>query len=93
MSQRSTGSTSGVGAMDGGPIAAVGGIALILNVVGLYAFPGVASFVTEAAVDETASAVRQLLLDQGWQPYGSAGDVMSFKQGTSRNLAVPPTGL
>lgn len=42
MSQRTIGSTSGVGAIEGGPITAVAGIALLINVVGLYAFPGVA---------------------------------------------------
>src|SRR5262249_33627230 len=45
-----------------------------------YAFPGVASFITEASVEKTAGAVRKLFLDYGWQPYGSAGDVMTFKQ-------------
>jgi hypothetical protein len=58
-----------------------------------YAFPGVASFVTEAAVDDTADAVRKLLLDQGWQPYGSAGDVMTFKQNAvklSARVLAPP---
>ncbi len=45
-----------------------------------YAFPGVASFETTAPVDETAAAVKKLLLDQGWQVYGAAGDVMSFKK-------------
>jgi hypothetical protein len=58
-----------------------------------YAFPGVASFVTEAVVDETANAVRKLLLEQGWQPYGSAGDVMTFKQNAvelSARVLAPP---
>ncbi|HMC11041.1 MAG TPA: hypothetical protein VKH44_07115, partial [Pirellulaceae bacterium] len=58
-----------------------------------YAFPAVASFETAAAVEETTDAVRKLLLDQGWQPYGSAGDVMSFKQNAvhldARVLAPP----
>jgi hypothetical protein len=45
-----------------------------------YAFPGVASFITDAGAEETAAAVKQLLLDQGWQPYGSAGDSMHLKQ-------------
>jgi len=42
MSQYSTGSARGVGAMDGGPLTAVAGIALLFNLVGLYAFTGVA---------------------------------------------------
>jgi hypothetical protein len=58
-----------------------------------YAFPGVASFVTSAGVDETAAAVRKLLLEQGWQPYGSAGDSMHLKQNAvelnARVLAPP----
>jgi len=58
-----------------------------------YAFPAVASFETAAAVEETTDAVRKLLLDQGWQPYGSAGDLMSFKQNAvhldARVLAPP----
>lgn len=58
-----------------------------------YAFPGVALFETAAGVDETATAVKQLLLDQGWQVYGSAGDVMTFKKNAvelnARVLAPP----
>lgn len=58
-----------------------------------YAFPGVASFETAASVEETAQAVKQLLLDQGWQVYGSAGDVMTFKKNAvelkARVLAPP----
>lgn len=58
-----------------------------------YAFPGVSSFETTASVDETAAAVKQLLLDQGWQVYGSAGDVMTFKKNAvelnARVLAPP----
>jgi hypothetical protein len=58
-----------------------------------YAFPAVASFETADGVSETASAVRKLLLDQGWQPYGSAGDVASYKQNAvqldARVLAPP----
>jgi len=58
-----------------------------------YAFPGVASFETTATVDETAAAVKKLLLDQGWHVYGSAGDVMTFKKNAvelnARVLAPP----
>jgi hypothetical protein len=46
----------------------------------LHAFPGVASFVTDAPVEEAAAGVKALLIADGWQPYGSAGDSMSFKQ-------------
>jgi hypothetical protein len=45
-----------------------------------YSFPAVTSFVTEARPAETAAAVRELLLAQGWQPYGTAGDTQQFKQ-------------
>jgi hypothetical protein len=58
-----------------------------------YAFPGIASFETTASVEETAAAVKLLLLDQGWQVYGSAGDVMTFKKNAvelnARVLAPP----
>jgi len=58
-----------------------------------YAFPGVASFVTETSVEEATTTVRKLLLDQGWQPYGSAGDSMHLKQNAvelnARVLAPP----
>jgi hypothetical protein len=42
MSHRTTGSASGLGAVEGGPLTAVAGLALLFNVVGLYAFTGVA---------------------------------------------------
>jgi hypothetical protein len=58
-----------------------------------YAFPAVTSFVTNAPVEETTQSVRKLLLDQGWQPYGSAGDVTTFKKNAvelkARMLAPP----
>jgi hypothetical protein len=58
-----------------------------------YAFPGIASFETAAAVDETAAVVRKLLLDEGWQPYGTAGDSVHFRQNAvqlnARVLAPP----
>jgi hypothetical protein len=58
-----------------------------------YSFPSVASFVTDAGVQETTAAVRQLLMDQGWEPYGVVGDVMSFKQNAvelSARVLSPP---
>jgi hypothetical protein len=58
-----------------------------------YAFPGIASFITEAGVEETTQAVRKLLVEQGWQPYGTAGDSMHLKQNAvllnARVLAPP----
>jgi len=58
-----------------------------------YAFPGVSSFVTGAGVEETAAAVRKLLLDHGWQPYGCAGDSTQLKQNAVQHNArvlAPP---
>ncbi len=42
MSRQTTGSASGVGTIEGGPLTVVAGVALLVNVVGLYAFTGVA---------------------------------------------------
>jgi hypothetical protein len=39
-----------------------------------------ASYITETSVEQTADACRKLLLANGWQPYGMAGDVLFFKQ-------------
>jgi hypothetical protein len=61
-----------------------------------YAFPAVASFVTERTAEETALAVRKLLIDAGWQPYGTAGDSMDFKQNAvnlSARVHAPPALL
>ncbi len=40
----------------------------------------VASFETDAGVEQTREAVRQLLLAQGWQPYGVRGRSLDLKQ-------------
>ena len=45
-----------------------------------YVGPAVAMFVTETPVVATAQAIRKLLLEKGWQPYGTAGDSQFFKQ-------------
>lgn len=42
MSRQTTGSASGLGAIEGGPLTVVAGLALVVNLVGLYAFTGVA---------------------------------------------------
>lgn len=58
-----------------------------------HAFPAVASFITSAGRKETASATKKLLLDQGWKPYGAAGDTMMFKQNAvklSATVMSPP---
>ena len=40
----------------------------------------VASFETTGNVMETRELVRALLMEQGWQPYGTRGDAMDMKQ-------------
>lgn len=42
MSQHITGSARGTGTVDGGPLTAIAGLALLINLAGLYAFTGVA---------------------------------------------------
>lgn len=39
-----------------------------------------AMYVTDAAVTATAEACRRLILAEGWQPYGTAGDSSHFKK-------------
>uniref|UniRef100_A0A7C2NY92 Uncharacterized protein n=1 Tax=Schlesneria paludicola TaxID=360056 RepID=A0A7C2NY92_9PLAN len=59
----------------------------------LFAGPVSKMLVTEAAPDKTAEAVRKLLLAQGWQPYGQAGDQYWFKQNSmklSAHIASAP---
>ncbi|HUQ69524.1 MAG TPA: hypothetical protein VM165_08380, partial [Planctomycetaceae bacterium] len=56
-----------------------------------YAGPASALFLTEAGRDETAAALRKLLIDRGWQPYGTAGDTLSFKQNAVRLNATVST--
>lgn len=61
-----------------------------------FAGPVSAMFMTEASPEKTAEAVTGLLTKQGWQPYGSAGDVRSFKQNAVKLnafiAAAPPQG-
>ncbi len=38
------------------------------------------AYLAEGAVEDTRAQVRALLLQAGWEPYGSAGDVEDFKQ-------------
>jgi hypothetical protein len=45
-----------------------------------YVGDSTAMYATEAAVPATAEACRNLLLAQGWVPYGGAGDSSEFKQ-------------
>lgn len=54
------------------------------GVTSLYNMPTVSSYVTPASVDETVAAVRELLLAEGWQPYGVAGDSYFFRKNAVR---------
>jgi hypothetical protein len=46
----------------------------------VYVGDSTAMYATEATVPATADACRNLLLAQGWVPYGNAGDSAMFKQ-------------
>ena len=46
----------------------------------LYNFPVTSMFVTEVSVAKTVAALRKLLMDAGWEPYGTAGDTQQFRQ-------------
>lgn len=54
----------------------------------VYVGPLSAMHVTEAAVAETAEAVRKLLLDDGWEWHGSEGDTSHYKKGFNRVSAM-----
>jgi hypothetical protein len=53
-----------------------------------YAGPVVAMFVTNTPVAQTLETCRKLLLAKGWQPYGTAGDSLFFKQNAVRLTAT-----
>jgi hypothetical protein len=57
----------------------------------LYAGLSTAMFVTDDARDNVAKACRELLLARGWQPYGTAGDSLIFKQNAVRLNAMIST--
>jgi hypothetical protein len=57
----------------------------------IYAGPASAMYVAESARDATAKACRDLLVAQGWQPYGTAGDSLIFKQNAIRLNAMIST--
>jgi hypothetical protein len=50
----------------------------------LFVGPASAMFLTEVAVAPTKDACRKLLTEQGWEPYGVAGDSLRFKRGSIR---------
>lgn len=45
-----------------------------------YVGPQIAMYTADTPVAETAVACQKLLVAQGWQPYGKAGDTLFFKQ-------------
>jgi len=49
-----------------------------------YQAPVSTAYITEKPVEEIAAAVRKLLMEQGWQPYGAAGDQQFYKQNAIR---------
>jgi hypothetical protein len=61
-----------------------------------YVGPQIAMYTAGGSVTETAEACRKLLLAQGWQPYGKAGDSLFFKQNALRltvtSTAAPALG-
>ncbi len=57
-------------------------------------FGDVADFLTDAGVDETRAAVHELLLADGWQPYGGDADTRDYKQNAvllHARVLSPPT--
>jgi hypothetical protein len=55
-------------------------------------YPGQTSYLTEAKVPETAEACRKLLVDAGWEPYGTASadpqsPMLYFKRNAIRLMA------
>ena len=57
----------------------------------MFAGPTTAMFLSPATVEQTGEALKKLLLEQGWQPYGDAGGSMFFKQNAVRLQAFVVT--
>jgi hypothetical protein len=58
-----------------------------------YSVPAAEAYLTDQPRDEAAAAVTRLLAEQGWEPYGAAGDQLFFKQNAVRlsaHVAVAP---
>jgi hypothetical protein len=53
-----------------------------------YSFPTSTAYITEAPVEATVAACQKLLVEQGWQPYGTAGIQHFFKQNAVRLSAT-----
>jgi hypothetical protein len=50
----------------------------------MFAGPASAMFLSTATVEQTGEALKKLLLEKGWQPYGTAGGSLFFKQNAVR---------
>lgn len=62
----------------------------------VYVGPQVAMYSTDVPVEMTTAACHKLLLDQGWIPYGKAGDTQFFRQNAVRltaNISVAPAQM
>jgi hypothetical protein len=55
----------------------------------LYAFPASVAYVTEKSVKETSETLRSMLLAEGWEPYGDAGESLYFKKNAVKISAWP----
>ncbi len=53
----------------------------------VYVGPQVAMYSTAVSVEQTTAACHTLLVAQGWQPYGKAGDTQFYKQNAVRLTA------
>ncbi len=59
----------------------------------LYGGPVSLMLITDATLEATSKAVQKLLLEKGWQPYGTAGDSAWYKQNAVRlqaNVSTAP---
>jgi hypothetical protein len=50
----------------------------------VYVGDATAMYVTGASVESTAATMSKLIMTEGWQPYGTAGDSSYFKQNAIR---------
>ncbi len=66
------------------------------NTTSLYQTPVSSAGLTDQPVEETRETIASLLMDQGWSPYGEAGDTQSFRQNAVKLLvrvtAAPAQG-
>lgn len=60
----------------------------------LFEGPTNVQYVSEKSVDETKESVRSSLKAAGWQPYGEAGPILTFKKGPMqlRSMVVAAPG-